>query len=189
VTGDFISPHLSFGVNTVDNSDANGIFSDIFLARFEFNGTERWIKHAVGTYNENAYAIDAYGNDQLYLTGSFESLNVNFNGPTCLNSGATDLYYARMTKDSNSSALPPHSFESLQLSPNPFSTKVSLSWEPGDNPEYIYLMDAFGRQIFCWSEPISASGAILEMPSLVPGMYLLCIRATSGNRVIKLIRE
>lgn len=84
VTGNFISPTIIFGSDTLTNPGSIGFTSDMFLTKYDTNGNVLWAKSAGGTNYEGAASVatDATGN--ILVAGSFASLTITF-GSTTLN--------------------------------------------------------------------------------------------------------
>ena len=69
--------------------------AEVFVAKYNFAGTVVWAKRAGGTADDfgNAVALDAAGN--TYITGYFQSTNINFSGTVLTNSGSADVFVAK----------------------------------------------------------------------------------------------
>jgi hypothetical protein len=80
-----------FGVTNVISQGA----SDAFVASYDTSGAVRWVKQAGGGTTEEgrAIAVDPFGN--CYFTGWFTG-NAPFGGATLTNSGAQDIFIAKL---------------------------------------------------------------------------------------------
>lgn len=73
--------------------------SDIFVAKYDFNGNIQWTRRAGGTLNDIGYGIANIG-DNVFITGQFFDV-ANFNTPSATGSneltsaGSTDGFFAR----------------------------------------------------------------------------------------------
>ncbi len=87
VAGEFESPTMTFGANTITNTETGGGHSDIYLAKYDTDGNVIWAKSAGGSDVDvaNSIALDKLGN--LFLTGDFRSPALAF-GSTTLTSSA-----------------------------------------------------------------------------------------------------
>lgn len=95
VTGWYSSPTINFETGVLTN--AGSATNDIFLVKYDSNGTALWSKTIGGTNNDagNACTTDASGN--TYVTGNFVSASINF-GTGALNNagtGTNDLYITK----------------------------------------------------------------------------------------------
>jgi hypothetical protein len=103
LTGYFSNDTIAFGSAYHLNSSASS--SDIFLGKFDGNGTVAWIKGAVGRGNDYAYstATDASGN--IFVCGSFTSDTLLFGSflviNTVIGSGFRDLFVAKFDSNGN----------------------------------------------------------------------------------------
>ncbi len=97
MTGCFESANLVFDHTTLTN---NG-WTDLFVAKFDPNGTELWAKNAVGTRNDkvNSISVDASGN--AYITGCFGPATLTFGSITLTNTGTNDIFLSKYDANGN----------------------------------------------------------------------------------------
>ncbi len=89
VTGSFQCPTINFGNSTLINSDATGNTSDMFIAKYNSNGTVVAAKSAGGLLAEQGYSIaispsSITSSTYIYVTGSFYSSSIMFGSDTLL---------------------------------------------------------------------------------------------------------
>ena len=91
MAGGFRSPTITFGSYTLTNVGN----CDIFLAKYDTNGTVLWAKSAGGTGDDDAYsvAVDVSGNP--YVAGLFNSPTLAFGSTTLTNVGNYDMFLAK----------------------------------------------------------------------------------------------
>ncbi|MFA4852315.1 MAG: SBBP repeat-containing protein [Bacteroidales bacterium] len=103
VVGSFSSHTLSFGFNTLTNTDSIGTTSDLFLAKYDTYGNVLWAKSAGGTSDDlaNSVAVDSSGN--TYLAGRFRSPTITFGSTTLTNAGVNhaDIFLAKYDANGN----------------------------------------------------------------------------------------
>jgi hypothetical protein len=83
ITGFFSSATLAFGSVTITNpNNGSGVYSDLFIAKYDPSGNVLWAKSAGGTRNDvsNSIAVDASGN--IYITGYSYSPVITFGSVT-----------------------------------------------------------------------------------------------------------
>lgn len=103
VTGDFDSPTLTFGSTTLVNSGNQ----DVFLAKFDSNGTPLWAKSITGTQYDYGYALTVDSSNNVYVGGIFYSDTINISGITLTNVEATspsidhDVFFAKFDSAGN----------------------------------------------------------------------------------------
>jgi hypothetical protein len=97
VAGYFESPAITFGSYTLTNAGSY----DIFLVKYDENGSVLWATSAGGTDNEKALsaAVDASGN--LYMVGFFESSTITLGSYTLTNAGYEDMYLVKYDANGN----------------------------------------------------------------------------------------
>jgi len=95
------SDNLQLGSLTIPN--ANRIYPDIFIAQISPTGTWLRANHAGGVWSENSGGIALDGQDNVYLTGTFESGTAPFGSSTIINtnpSGAgREIFVAKLGAD------------------------------------------------------------------------------------------
>jgi hypothetical protein len=111
-TGDTMSWNTSIDIDSMNNVFVNGVFTgvlyfdpsvsnggiashggkDIFLAKFNSNGTLTWTKTWGGVGNDFSWAVNTDSNDNVYITGYFE-------GTVDFDSSVANLEYSATGKD------------------------------------------------------------------------------------------
>ena len=96
ITGWFGSPKVVFGKSILINSSGKG-YTDMFIAKYDGVGNALWSENAKGTDNDwsNGVAIDKLGN--IYLTGGFDSPEINFADTKLLNGKAKSFFIAKIS--------------------------------------------------------------------------------------------
>jgi hypothetical protein len=94
VTGNFISPSITFGTITLTNA-SNGIFSDIFIVKYDALGNVLWANSAGSSADERGISLSADANGNVYLTGYFYSDTITFGTTTLTNVGGGDIFIAK----------------------------------------------------------------------------------------------
>ncbi len=99
ITGSYNSAAITFGSNSAINGTNDGFTSDAFVAKFDANGTNLWVKSNTSNVNTNGDAhgfgigTDASGN--VYAAGDFESTYMRFAGDSVPNNGYRDMYIVK----------------------------------------------------------------------------------------------
>jgi hypothetical protein len=85
VTGEFFSPSITFGADTLTNAGGR----DIFIVKYDDSGNEQWAKAVGSTEDEKGYSTvsDAWGN--VYVTGDYFSPSITFGAITLINTNST----------------------------------------------------------------------------------------------------
>jgi hypothetical protein len=90
ITGQLSSVSFTFGGGLVGT---NGN-SDIFLAKFDTNGTHQWSKSLGGVGFDAGISVTKDPSGNLFLTGSFQN-SVNFGGGALNSAGGYDIFVAK----------------------------------------------------------------------------------------------
>jgi hypothetical protein len=104
VTGYFWGDSVDFDPGTsVDPHSTNGDY-DIFLSKFDSNGTFVWARTWGGSGEDDGYGVDVDGSGNVYVTGYFQDNSVDFNpDPTAVDphssNGYNDIFLSKF--DSN----------------------------------------------------------------------------------------
>ncbi len=97
VTGEFASPIITFGGDTLFNVGSD----DIFLAKYDANGNILWVKDAGGSAGEQGYSINTDTSGNLYITGKFGSPTITFGSDTLYNAGSDDIFLVKYDSSGN----------------------------------------------------------------------------------------
>jgi len=96
VAGDFTTSTISFGTHPVNNTSSG--FADVFLVKYDANGTVLHAASGGGAASDHATAISADPWGNIYVAGYFYSPSVTFGGHTVTNagpSGSADMYIVK----------------------------------------------------------------------------------------------
>ena len=99
VTGMFGSDSITFGTNTIINS--NGGYDDIFLVKFDAFGNVIWLKKAGGANFDGSSSICTDINGNIILAGYFKSPTITLGATTLTNSGNADLLVIKYNSSGN----------------------------------------------------------------------------------------
>ncbi len=92
VTGTFTGPYLDFNPGTGLDYHACAGMTDVFVTRFNADGSYAWTRTFGGSDVETAQALAVAGN-VVYVTGSFRSIDAGFDGPgTFASAGSEDVF-------------------------------------------------------------------------------------------------
>ncbi|MGI8892508.1 MAG: T9SS type A sorting domain-containing protein [Bacteroidia bacterium] len=100
VTGIMNGNNVNFGtgVSLNEQQQQGAFYGDFFVAKYNSSGTVQWARNGGGnsvTDSGNALDVDAAGN--VYVTGSFQGNNANFNGLTVSSAGFGDVFVLKYT--------------------------------------------------------------------------------------------
>lgn len=92
VLGTFLSSEIVF--DTVSLTNTGNV--DLFLARYDANGSVQWARNARGTGQENAWSLVVDSDDRVYIAGSYQSPTLEFDAHVLTNTSDNfDLYVAK----------------------------------------------------------------------------------------------
>jgi hypothetical protein len=102
VTGVFVNPTISFGGDTLTNSEPNG-GDDIFVIKYDLTGNVIWAKSAGGMGNDKSNGISTDASGNIYVTGYYTSPTITFGSNTLINNTNTgeDIFVVKYDATGN----------------------------------------------------------------------------------------
>ncbi|MDD4149008.1 MAG: SBBP repeat-containing protein [Bacteroidales bacterium] len=97
VVGEFTAEELVFGTTVLTNSAVNRY--EIFVAKFDESGNVLWAKNAVGSQDDFVTSVATDQNGDIYVTGYFNSLTIDFGTKTLTNTGLNDVFIVKYNGD------------------------------------------------------------------------------------------
>jgi len=94
ITGSFQGPSITFngGIDSLSNQGSN----DVFLAKYNTNGSYLWGRKMGGTGSDIVYSVTTNSVNQIYLTGTFTSATFTVGSLTINRIGGNDVFYVRL---------------------------------------------------------------------------------------------
>jgi hypothetical protein len=183
VTGWFNSQTLTFGSDTLTNVD-NG---DIFLAKYDAGGNVLWAKSAGGNNVDigQSAAMDASGN--AYVTGWFNSQTLTFGLDTLTNTGAADIFLAKIKSSSNLGFNEPTNTFGLSIYPNPAADKISIQTSGTAYNSNLSIRNLNGQQLM--QQEITDPTTTIDVSTLPSGIYLVKVIGENGVQVGKFVKQ
>jgi len=97
ITGAFQGPVLTLGTYSLVNA---GIL-DIYIAKYDANGTLIWAKRFGGNQSDIAYSVCTDLNGDILVTGIFRSPSIVFGTYTLTNAGSENIFLAKFDTNGN----------------------------------------------------------------------------------------
>lgn len=141
VTGRF-GTTITLGSITINSS----LSGNAFIAKYDPDGIAVWAIGAGGTDEEGGSGIAVGGDDDVYITGSFDSPSVPFNQDTLVNSSPDDVFIAKLgliitgVEESR-----PHA--GVRVSPNPTTDRMTVRTSASLRNATITVIDASGHAV------------------------------------------
>lgn len=105
VTGYYNSTSIKFGADSVINGTNDAYVNDIFIAKFDANGTLGWIKgnisNSATSYHTLAFAVGADATGNVYVGGRFGSNYLRFDNDSVATTGGNDLFLVKYDVNGN----------------------------------------------------------------------------------------
>ncbi len=106
VAGHFASGKADFNIGGSSVVLTNAGKQDVFLAKYDKDGSYLWAKNMGGSSDDYCSGIAIDGSGNLYMTGYFKSATANFNpagsgGGTLTNAGKTNVFLAKYDATGN----------------------------------------------------------------------------------------
>lgn len=96
ISGNYSSSIINFN-NGIALSNSGSL--DIFIAKYNNNGLCQWAQKIYGSSAEYAYSVALDNNNNLFITGHYNSSTLNFNNGIALsNSGSSDVFITKYSE-------------------------------------------------------------------------------------------
>jgi hypothetical protein len=99
LTGYFLSSSITFGTTALTNAGSNSW--DMFIAKYDSSGNVLWAKSAGGTNDEKGNSISSDADNNVHVTGIFESPTIIFGTTTLTNAGGEDVFIVKYDSSGN----------------------------------------------------------------------------------------
>jgi hypothetical protein len=165
-------------VNYVTNGE-----SDIFIAKFDINGSFKWFKQAGGPDLDESKAIAINDFNELFITG-WMSDTVSFDSNTVISAGARDFFIGRITDNTGTGLFTIQSAEFINIFPNPATEYLTI--EAFQKSE-IEILNIEGQII----KKIAATESLttIDISDFAKGMYFIKAKMDAGIKVQKFIKN
>ena len=173
---------LNFGTSTTTNNGGH----DVFVVKYNSNGVDQWAVSAGGTSDDRAYTITLDDQDNLFVSGMYQSSSISFGTFNLTNAGgAYDYFVASMGSTTNTSAqavLP--EIERAFMYPNPAQDFMAVDYV-GDDEPIVEIRNLSGQVLYYGDLTVDEK---IDISSFAPGVYLVEVRGSGSRRIEKLIK-
>ena len=197
LTGYFFSDTLDFAGQALANLyNVNYYYPQIFVFKYGPSGEELWGKSFGGIHSDEGTSIHAFGDDQFYLGGNFESEPVAFGAYDLHNTGTLDSMYVHLRPgryvrktmgflavfDKNVSSINPEpAFQQVAIFPNPAADHITLRLKSPTKAPIILQISTLDGRILRQSEHSGQAVEIREnLNGLASGLYFVTLRTEKG---------
>lgn len=204
VTGYFFSDTLHFAGQALPNLfHINYYYPQIFVFKYSSAGNELWAKSMGGILAEEGTSILAWGDDQFYLGGNFESNPVVIGALTLNNTSTLDSMYVHLKPSRYvrktmgflgvfdkfaSGTNPEPALLEAAISPNPASDQIILQLKSAFNSPLLFQLYASDGQLLRQSIHKEPTTEIRESAAgLTPGIYWVVLHSEEGVFTGKLL--
>jgi PKD repeat protein len=97
ISGRFSSSSITFGSTTLVNSGG----TDAFIVKYSSSGNVLWAKRVGGTGDEIYHSVTSDFNNNIYVTGWYNSTSLSVGSTTLANSGGKDILLAKYDANGN----------------------------------------------------------------------------------------
>jgi hypothetical protein len=184
LTGYFQSPSLIFGSTSLINVGSK----DIFLSKYNANGTELWATSIGSTGQDFAYSVAVDASGHSYIAGFFDSSTINFGSTTLTNagsgSGSNDIYIAKLGNDTLTGINELSNILNFSIFPNPASDNIKINIP---RKSEIEILNIEGKIIksFYTDEELKT----IDISDFASGVYIIRAQTDSGITTVKFIKE
>jgi hypothetical protein len=164
----------SFGGNiSFDSYPLNSSSTDVFVAGYDSYGNALWAKSAGGSSMDRGYGI-AVDQSNVFVTGGYESSQMNFGTFFITNTGSTDVFVAKLGDIITGVGDILNDKLQINVYPNPAQDELSIEYSNSeDNCEVVIfeIYNSLGEKV-AESSIKSGQTTVISTVSLVQGVYL-----------------
>jgi hypothetical protein len=183
--------------NSVDFDPGAGTFvltnptnsSEIFLLKLNINGEFINAEKFGSTGTDVGYVVRTDSNDGIYIGGEF-NLTVDFDPDIIqiynLTAPTGDLFLLKLFQQSSAGTSIYENNNSLTLSPNPTTSKISVKSNAELIGSQFIIYDQLGKEVK--SGKITSVDTEIDLSNLIEGMYLLKV-GTEMKGSFKIIKQ
>ena len=175
----FLTGYHNGAVFGLDTPSFYGIF-DVFVAKYDSNGTEQWVVPGgdIGAETAEAIAVDASGTE-IYVGGHFSSSTTKFGSITLTANGGASSFVSKL-----SFAAPAGSLSFLPadpvIFPNPASRNLYVEFPTKHRFERLEIYDCSGRMVYQSSISPNDSVITVQCEELETGIYFVRMRSNES---------
>jgi hypothetical protein len=204
LTGTYFSDTLEFAGQTMLNPyNEDYYYPQIFVLKYSSTGEEVWGKSLGGIHSEEGAAVYAFGDDQFYLAGNFESSpftigDFNLNNTSTLDSFYVHLRPARYgrkpmafvslydieTSIQNSSNNSPK----FNLWPNPTADLLWINCASAFSNTSVQITNVDGRLVQNSNFNHASSELLLDVRNISAGIYFITVTTEAESTTEKFVK-
>ena len=144
VAGNFSSPSINMGLNTLTNIGGN----NLFIAKYSLSGNEVWAEGATGTgWNWASCVVNDNINNATYLSGYFGAFNIKFGNTLLLDSGSYDFFLTKLIGNTGLNENS-HLNKEVSIYPNPASSTIIIHQSTQSHNQQLLITNILGEEIY-----------------------------------------
>jgi hypothetical protein len=182
----FYSYDAIFGNDTV-----LGNKRDLFLTQLDEDGNYQWIVTAEGSGDETPFDILVVDENEIYVSGYFDSPSVTFGNITVHNAGDRNFFIAKLGPDTTSTGIEEQDISNqLQVYPNPIKegTEVTVQFAHR-RYQAMVVHDLQGKEIMRTKILPAASTTTIDVSDWSKGIYFIRLYGEEGKATTPLIKN
>ncbi len=169
---------------------ALGNTSNLFLMRTDAMGEVVWLKGAAQSQQDDiVHALALNPDSSGYVAGYYEEGGIQFDGQTVWDAGLNNggFFVARFDPDAGVGITEARPAGSSQIHPNPAVGFFTVHAE--QDLRSLEILDPLGSNVAFRMRRLSARSALVEVPGLSIGLYLVVVHTPAGRSVQRLVIE
>ncbi len=175
VTGFFTGFSITFGTTTLPNNNPGS--DALYVVKYTGDGDVSWATSANGQHIADGLSIATDIAENCYVSGSFNSSTMTFDGIMIFNGGGDDMFVAKL----GNLLIGQHEIavtKEFVIAPNPMCSQSTFYFKHDVTGSTIILSDLTGKLIR--EIQIKGNSFVLERNGLPSGFYLT--QLIEGNR-------
>ena len=204
LTGTYFSDTLEFAGQTMLNPfNEDYYYPQIFVLKYSSSGEEVWGKSLGGIHSEEGAAVYAFGDDQFYLAGNFESSpfaigDFNLNNTSTLDSiyvhlrparyGRKPMAFVSLYDIENSIQNSNNNSPQFNLWPNPANDLLWINCTSASSNTSVQITNADGRLVQQSNFKNASKEMLLDVSKISSGIYFITVLSEAGSTTEKFVK-
>jgi hypothetical protein len=181
LTGRFMGT-LNFGNNSISNAG----FINSFLAKFDNNGNDLWVKRIGGTKNDFAGSAVLDASDNIYMIGTFGSNTLAFDSINLINTslGYYDVFLAKIGREVLTGINDVSEPINITFFPNPASENITIIIPKKATLEIITISGQILETLYSTENMVT-----IDVENYSKGVYIVRVKTDNEIVIKKIIKE
>lgn len=183
LTGVFSNGNIDFGNYSLNYA---GVFTDIFLVKYDSSGNVLWAKSAGGLNRDQSWTVRVGNQNDIYIAGDYRNDTLSFDGILLNGFSYNKCYVAKICGTTGIEEI--SQLNSVNIFPNPAASFITIAFDKIINNGVIEIYNILGENVL--RENIyHTSKKEINVEAIANGIYLLKFFDGEKNYCKKIVVE